>query len=140
MREQDEDAAWREIVANYGERASLESPSPETLPPPSAPQDSGTPAHDEPGQPEEAPKPEPAAERFHPPPPPPLPRPRGLRGLAWLGLAGAPILLLLSVLTGTGLPRMLSGTLAVIFLAGFGYLVWTMPRGPRDPGDDGARV
>ena len=62
MREQDEDAAWREIVANYGERASLESPSPETLPPPSAPQDSGTPAHDEPAQPEEAPEPAEPAE------------------------------------------------------------------------------
>lgn len=140
MREQDEDAAWREIVANYGERARLED-EPVADEPASDPDEE---PEAEAVYPPEEPPPstvlDAPEERFVPPPPPPLPRPRGPRGLAWLGVVGSPLLLLVFLLTGTYLPGWGAWTLVVAFLGGFGYLVWTMPRGPRDPWDDGAQV
>ena len=38
------------------------------------------------------------------------------------------------------LPAIVAWLLVGAFLGGFGYLVAQMPRGPRDPFDDGARL
>jgi len=121
----DDDAAWQQIVDNYGERAEV--------PPADAPVvDSPT---------AEAPEPfhvELYDEQFVPPPLPPPPVIRPERRLAWVGLIGSPVLLIAFTFLDYALPTVLTGGLVVAFLASFGYLVATME--PHDPDDDGARV
>ncbi|WP_426244153.1 hypothetical protein [Nocardioides sp. LHG3406-4] len=131
-RERDLDRAWRDIVDHYGERPTV---APETPPPP------------DPGlEPELVATTPPVSEqydeeeRFVPPPPPPLPWVEPKRRVAWLGLFGAPLVLLLFTVFGWGMPRLLAYALVMAFVGGFLYLVANMPRGPRDPGDDGARI
>jgi len=147
----DEDAIWREIIENYGDRPTLgDSPlvePVETERPPVAPVES-----------------EPIAPRnlfdtshldsmnseaswedeghFVPPEPPPLPRLDPRRKLAWGGLFGAPVLLLLAVVFGWIYPTWLVAMLVAAFVGGFVYLVATMPGGRHDDwsGDDGAVV
>ena len=79
-------------------------------------------------------------ERFVPPPPPPLPRvperPVGSR----LGVFVSPVLLLLAAVLRFPVPTVFAWLLVGGLLGGFGYLVAQMPRGPRDPFDDGARL
>ena len=123
MSAQDEDELWRSIVDNYGDRAELDEPV-ETAPVPPAP----------------AAAPEDVEERFVPPPPPPLPRPENKRLVAWAGVFGVPILLLVCLVTGISLPALLAYAMVGWFVGGFVYLVLLMPRGPRDPDDDGARL
>ncbi len=124
-----EDAAWREIVANYGDRPVVD---PET--PPAA----------QPEQPEYTPSSPPTTtrleERFVPPPPPPLPRLPFDRLLAWSGVFVSPLILLVATIFQVHLPTIVAWLLVGGFLGGFGYLVSQMPRGPRDPFDDGARL
>lgn len=138
----DEDAAWRQIVANYGDRVELPdepSPTPRTnvfdrsyvdaqlesaggeLNGPATWEDEG---------------------HFVPPPPPPLPVVEPRRRLAWAGLFGAPLLMLIGIVVGYEYPTWLSGLLVVGFVGGFVYLVATMSRKRRDDwsGDDGAVV
>jgi hypothetical protein len=79
-------------------------------------------------------------ERFVPPEPPPLPRVAPDRMLAWVGVLGSPVVLLACLLLSVGIPALLGYALVAAFVGGFGYLVWTMPREPRDPWDDGAQV
>ena len=129
MTGQNDDAAWREIVANYGDRPVVD---PEAAPQPQA------------AEPEERPElategtwPE---ERFVPPPPPPLPRLPFDRLLAWSGVFVSPLVLLVATVLQIHLPTIVSWVLVGGFLGGFGYLVAQMPRGPRDPFDDGARL
>jgi hypothetical protein len=121
----DDDAAWQQIVDNYGERAEV--------PPADAPLvDSPT---------ADAPEPfhvELYDEQFVPPPLPPPPVIRPERRLAWVGLIGSPVLLIAFTFLDYALPTVLTGGLVVAFLASFGYLVATME--PHDPDDDGARV
>lgn len=131
-RDRDVDRALRDIVEHYGERARVE---PEARPEPVAPEPPDPYAVEAP-----APVPDPPEERFVPPPPPPLPRIEPRRRLAWLGLFGAPLLLLLLTVTGWSPPRLIVYALVAAFVGGFVYLVAAMPRGPRDPGDDGAVV
>jgi hypothetical protein len=138
-----DDAAWRAIVDNYGDRPEL-GPDPAVGP-------DTEPAGDlaelddrtEPGAGEpawfSAPLVDPA-ERYVPPPPPPLPRPSRDRLAAWCGVFGAPAVLLVCLVAGIGLPSLLAYALVAAFVGGFLYLVWQMPRGPRDPWDDGAQV
>lgn len=133
MREPDEDASWREIVDNYGERPDLadeDQPSHQdpwaALGPDVPDEDTWVDLHEE--------------ERFVPPSPPPIPRPETPRLVAWAGLLGAPLLLLAAVVLQLGLPVLLGYALVGWFVGGFAYLVTAMPRGPRDPGDDGARI
>jgi hypothetical protein len=48
--------------------------------------------------------------------------------------------LVIAVILGVHLPAWLGYLLVAGFVGGFGYLVTRMPRGPRDPMDDGARL
>jgi hypothetical protein len=125
-----DDDAWRAIVENYGERPHVDplpaEPPELTGPLPPAPYDLA-----------DDPWPE---ERFVPPEPPPLPHPPPVRLAAWVGLFGAPAVLLVALVLGIGLPPLLAYGLVGAFLGGFAYLVIHMQRGPRDPGDDGARL
>ena len=127
-----EDAAWREIVDNYGERAEVDdAPQPEPPPLPVAAAE---------------PEPEPTVvrpadeERFVPPPPPPLPRPAPPRAIAWAGVFGVPVVLLVCLVATLDLPTLLDYALLTWFVGGFGYLVATMSREPREPWDDGSRI
>jgi hypothetical protein len=150
-RKLDEDAAWRDIVEHYGERAHLDDEPPEgpREPEPAAPP---APAEEERlrglfqptwGDPLETEATYDDEGHFVPPhpPPPPLPAdPR--RRLAWAGLFGSPVLMLVAVVIGLTLPEWFMLFLAASFTGGFVYLVATMPN--RRPGDgsggDGAVV
>lgn len=128
---EDQDAAWRAIVDNYGdpvlepEVAIEPTPTPRATPPP----------EDEPDELLDDPD-----DAFVPPTPPPLPRPPVDRLVAWLGVFGAPAVLLFFVVTGLSMPELIAWTLVGWFVAGFGYLVAQMPREPRDPWDNGAQL
>ncbi len=133
MSSRDEDEAWRQIVANYGDVPSVDdAPRPE-------PRGEYV-VENEPADEPDAVFPWEDEGRFVPPPPPPVPRPEPRRGLAWAGLFGAPVILLVALVFGVYLPGWLSLLLVAGFIGGFGYLVATMSNDPRDPGDDGARV
>lgn len=151
----DEEAAWLEIVANYGERPEMgtepavDAPAAEESGPGSSlfdrtyldgqlqraeqerddlDRDGGVPWDDE--------------GHYVPPPPPPLPALEPRRKAAWIGLFGSPLAMLLGIVFGWSYPDWVSFLLVVGFVGGFGYLVATMPRGRRDDwsGDDGAVV
>jgi hypothetical protein len=134
-----EDEAWRAIVENYGARPDLDPVEPiepaeraEPLdredhpPPPAAPPAGAASERDD--------------ERFVPPTPPPVPRTTPDRLAAWAGLFGAPLVLLVALVLGRALPTWAGYLLVAWFVGGFLYLVVQMPSGPRDPGDDGARL
>jgi hypothetical protein len=126
-----DEAAWRAIVDNYGDRLDLG-------------EDVQEPPAEVPGSPRGVfPEEEPVApsgpeDHFVPPPPPPLPRPEPPRLLAWLGLFGVPILVLVSLMTGLNLPNWLGLILMVWFVGGFVYLVASMRPRAGDDYDDGA--
>lgn len=133
MQPESDDDAWRAIVDNYGDPADLDpgdrtplSASPDEADDEAGTADDGIESWDD--------------ERFVPPPVPPVPTATPDRMAAWVGLFGSPTVLLLSLLIGIHLPTWLGYLLVGGFLGGFGYLVAQMPRGPRDPGDDGARL
>jgi hypothetical protein len=139
----DEDAVWRSIIENYGERPSLDN-EPAAAPPPEP-----APARDVfdrsflDAQAPPEPQPESWSDEGHfvPPEPPPLPRTTPIRRLAWSGLFGAPALMLLAVVFGWAYPEWLALLLVGGFVGGFVYLVATMPRHRGNwPGDDGAVV
>jgi hypothetical protein len=154
--------AWREIVEHYGERAVLDEPdtaAPATTPtgeavtaPPATeaevddtqPRDftgalSDDLLDDDPVEEREQASRE--AERFRPPPAPPFPVPRTWqRGVAWAGIFLAPVLALVIVLSGIYVNPLVGWVLVLWFVGGFLFLVFEMPRSPRDPWDDGSRV
>ena len=141
MRGDHDEEAWRAIVENYGERPTLdpgEVPGEMTGdvsgPIPRADRQVGE------GEASRGASPDAdwSSERFLTPPPPPGPPTTKDRLVAWAGLFGAPAVLLASVVLGLRLPDFLTLALVAAFVAGFGYLVLMMPRGPRDPDDDGA--
>jgi hypothetical protein len=145
--------AWREIVANYGERPRLDDPS-------SSPEEPAPTAADA------APEPSPStsaaelpedlvdddeverrekaiaeAERFRPPPAPPFPVPRTWqRGLAWAGVFLAPVVALVLGLLSVYVHPLVGWVLVGWFVGGFAYLILEMPKAPRDPWDDGSRI
>ena len=140
MTAHNEDAAWKDIVDHYGDRPLLDpderaetarrqrqSPSPRssTSPTTSSGRSLG---------------PAPIEDRFVPPPPPPLPRVAPDRLVAWAGVFLSPLILLVATVLRLPLPTVIAWLLIAAFLGGFGYLVHQMPRGPRDPFDDGARL
>ena len=157
-RELDVDAAFAEIVARWGP-AAAEPASQDPVAPPEEPPSTATSRslHElfRPALPD--PVPEPRVEQpldgaawedeghFVPPPPPPLPAVEPRRRLAWIALAGAPVLGMLFLLLRLSLPSWLSLGLVVAFVGGFGYLVATMGSGEDRvgdgwSGDDGARL
>lgn len=141
MHREDDDDAWRAIVENFGDRADLDDGSADEVAPPAA-----VPEEDRilPAAPEayvEPPAPVPDDEEgFVPPEPGPLPIPAPDRGIAWLGVFGAPVVLLVSLLVGIDLPTWVGWLLVIWFVGGFVYLVHQMPREPRSPWDDGSRI
>ena len=129
MSDPSDDAAWREIVAHFGDRAELpEDPREQRV------------LRDAIPRPAEDPDRWEAEEHFVPPPPPPLPRPAGLRLAAWLGLFGAPTVMLVCLVLGVSVGAFVGLLLLVAFVGGFGYLVATMRKGRDDGWDDGAVV
>ncbi len=136
-----ESQAWELIVANYGDPVLPATPGRDEHP-----AGSGRTERDSPPATE---TPDPVAEReerweqatgFTPPTPPPLPRPSLPRLVAWVGVLGVPLFLLVSLFAGLELPRILLGVASGWFVGGFMFLVATMSRAPRDPWDDGSRV
>jgi len=157
-----EERAWRAIVANYGERVELDETAPdersEPGPDPSGEPPvagagariAGAPFGGRFGDPRLFPTPDADAqdryldddddEGFVPPPPPPIPRTTPDRLLAWVGLFGSPLVLLVALILSIPIPTLLGYALIGGFVGGFLYLVLQMPREPRDPWDDGAQV
>lgn len=144
----DEDELWKEIVENYGDRATLEDPAdPTDTSATGEPVDLPDPVH----EPEPRPDPEPEEPqelrdtwedegRFVPEEPPRIQMPEPPRLLAWLGVLGMPVLLLVAVIAGQWLPGWISMLMVAWFVGGFIYLVKNMPDEPRDPWDNGARL
>jgi hypothetical protein len=133
--DQSDDAAWRDIVANFGERARLSDDEPPASTPPPRPVSDPSPAF----EPLDIDRDDSA--RFRPPPAPPFPRPRTWqRGLAWTGVLGGPALMLTVGILQLDLPRLAAWVVTMWFLVGFAYLVVVAPRAPREPWDDGSRV
>jgi hypothetical protein len=121
----DDDATWREIVDNYGDRPVVPAEPVEYVVPEPEPEPFHLEVYDE---------------RFVPPPLPPPPVIAPERRLAWVGLVAAPLLFVVCAVIDYQLPSVLTGGLIVAFLGSFGYLVATMSQDPRDPDDDGARL
>jgi hypothetical protein len=147
-RQLDEDAAWRAIVDNYGDQPDfpdLDLPDPDDAPdtPQAAPAAPAFPSlerrWEDPLQSEASWEDE---GHFTPPEPPPLPTVEPQRRLAWAGLFGAPLVMLVAVVLGWTMPGWLGFLLVAGFLGGFGFLVATMPRSRSEDGDgdDGAVV
>lgn len=130
-----EDDAWRQIVENYGDAPSVEEIAaqerrerPTPPPPASAPEPSVSEAPligDE--------------DRFVPEVEP-LGRPEPVVALAWFGVLGTPMLLLVVLLAGLPTPTWVGWVLVGWFVSGFGFLVARMPKGRDDGWDDGARL
>ncbi len=162
-RKLDEDALWAEIIANYGDRPAMGSgPGVEERAKRASRNPDGT---DD--RPRNHPRPprnlfdrayiesttEPSRElnspgswedegHYVPPEPPPVPIPEPRRRMAWIGLFGAPALMLLGIVLGWTYPSWVSALLVSGFVGGFVYLIATSPRTGRGhwPGDDGAVV
>lgn len=156
MTSAEEDKIWRSIVENYGERAlpdpERRAPRPEgALPPDETLADETLagetsafdPAPESP--PSASDRAADALEEDGPsaqfvPAPVELSRPTAPRAVAWTGVLGVPVAFFLLALLG----RTMGGTAALVLLAwfmgSFCYLVWTMPKEPPDPFDDGSRV
>jgi hypothetical protein len=110
----DEDAAWRDIVDSYGERPDLPEPEPFQLDSTlgASSMMSAATWEDE--------------GHFVPPEPPPVPRPHGPRALAWFGVFGVPMLMVILVIMRYSPPSPIGLLMVIWFVGGFGYLVATM--------------
>lgn len=158
--EPDFDAAWRAIVAGYGrtggEPVSRWSAAEDVDPEPPAREsrrilrreDADHGDDDGWGLPAAAaaePGPEPAPEdsaeaHYVPPPPPPLPRMDLHAKLAWAGVLGGPLFLILfTALDWEPIPASTFFAIAA-FIGGFASLVYRMKDDPDRGGDDGAVV
>jgi hypothetical protein len=144
----DLEAAWKAIVENYGERPVMGEPEapPATTgtvepvrPSPSLFDRTYLDALDE--QADDG-APYDRQEHFVPPEPPPVPRATPARTLAWVGLFGAPLVMLVAVIVHLALPMWLIMFLGTAFIGGFVFLVATMQHREHDGfgGDDGAVV
>lgn len=150
----DEDAAWRSIMEHYGERAQLNDQLNETseetgedVEPAEAEEKPYRPAVLEPRWREQLNTEATEATwedegHFVPPDPPPVPPLEPRRKMAWIGLFGAPLMLLIAVVFGFQYPGWLGFLFVASFIGGFGYLVATMPRSRYEDGsgDNGAVV
>ncbi len=147
----DEDVLWRSIVENYGDRVTLD-PTPEETPEEPAEEPTATQVPAASSQPEDQPE-QPAEARdwldayddpedhFVPPEPERVPTPEPPRLIAWAGVFGVPVVVLVLVVLRVSLPPWASMLCLAWFVGGFGYLVATMRREPPDNDwDDGARL
>jgi len=151
----DEDVLWRSIVENYGDRVTLD-PTPEATPEEPTGESTGEPTATQvpatTSQPDEQPE-QPAEARdwldayddpedhFVPPEPERVPTPEPPRLIAWAGVFGVPVVVLVLVVLRVSLPPWASMLCLAWFVGGFGYLVATMRREPPDNDwDDGARL
>lgn len=142
-----DELAWQAIVDNFGERVELDEPPVEEPPAPAETGPFGGRFADatglaSPAGPEELGPvlDDDETEGYTPPEPPPLPRLAPDRAVAWAGVFGSPLVLLLALLLSISIPTWLGYLLVCGFVGGFVYLVVKMPREPRDPWDDGAQV
>ena len=146
----DEDLLWRSIVDNYGDRVTLDPTTDEpTGEPPKEPTEEPTATQVPAPSPEEQPAeardwldayddPE---DHFVPPEPERVPTPDPPRLIAWAGVFGVPLVVLVLVVLRVSLPPWASMLCLAWFVGGFGYLVATMRREPPDNDwDDGARL
>lgn len=79
-------------------------------------------------------------EPFVPPEPEPLSSADPVLVIAWIGAAGGPLVFLLLVLLWPGAPTAAWWTTLVATLAGWGLVVWRLPRSHDSDDDDGAVV
>jgi hypothetical protein len=130
-----EDALWRSIIDNYGDRPEIEEPEIEVPP---SPRDLTAPPRAEDDATEGAVADQ--EDHFVPPAPPPLPTPPPPRLLAWLGLFGVPTFVLVALVVRLPVPSWLGLILMVWFVGGFVFLVASMRPGSGEDYDDGARL
>ncbi len=146
----DEDLLWRSIVDNYGDRVTLD---PTTDEPTGEPLEEPTEEPTATQVPAPSPEEQPAEARdwldayddpedhFVPPEPERVPTPEPPRLIAWAGVVGVPVVVLVLVVLRVSLPPWASMLCLAWFVGGFGYLVATMRREPPDNDwDDGARL
>lgn len=122
----DDDAAWRAIIENYGERPRIEDAEPDV---PGSPR--GLFGPEEPSRQDDE------EEHFVPPVPPPVPKPPPARMIAWAGLFGVPLLVLVALVLRVQLPGWVGLFLMCWFVGGFGFLIASMRPDDRND-DDGA--
>ena len=157
--EKDFDAAWREIVAGYGKTGTdqvarwspaedVETDTPNAAgswrvlrrSEPEDPEDEGW------GVPEDRPRldlpdqVEIEEEHYVPPPPPPLPRIDFHTKLAWVGVIGGPLFLILFTALDWSPIAGANFFAIAAFVGGFASLVYRMKDDPPNHGDDGAIV
>ena len=128
---------WRSIVENYGDRAEIEDEPPADEQPKVGSVFDGpvfNPSYDEVDRSLEA------EQGFVAPDPGWQPLPAGPRLAAWIGLLAGPVFLLFAAVLHVSIPGILVALLVAGFVGGFGFLVWQMPREPREPWDDGSRL
>lgn len=145
--EPDLDAAWQSILDHYGERETIEEFLSEAERSPTEQPQTGAGAgpdreldaesrdhvaHDRHEDDTEG--------HFVPPRPGPVPRPTTIRLLAWLGLFGVPLVVLVCLVVGLHLPGWLGLLCTGWFVGGFVTLVATMNNHRRDEWDDGAEI
>lgn len=142
-----EDLSWAQIVADFDQPVAVEKrpwPLEEELTDPSRAVGSDlTPdpaTWSEPDPPDDPPHALDRDEHYVPPPPPPLPSLDPVTQVAWVGLIGGPLLLLVAVVFGLSLPTFVSGIAVVGFVGGFVTLVARMQRNDPDDTDSGAVV
>ncbi len=147
--DRDSDPTNRELAAAFAEIvAGWNDPAPERIPHRPVTGDDPSPATETIAEPEIAPEPvpyvgprdwapEPEVSGFEPPEPGPWPQLSPLTWLAWLGLLGAPVFLVIA--NWQGLSRIWSFLGVLAFIGSFAFLVNKLPRS-RDGDDDGAVV
>lgn len=161
LESRNDDLTWEQIVATFDQPVSRESagwPAQEDID--TSAQASGVDSHSLPEastaspaewdrwrQPapedrDESDDPFEVKEHFVPPPPPPLPRLDPAKQLAWLGLIGGPLLLLVAALFTIALPTWVSLLAVAGFVGGFIMLIATMDDSSDEDrdSDDGAVV
>lgn len=150
MKPGDEDEAWRQIVENYGDRPQVDDDADEAVahledrPLPEPPAAPAGPTPDPTS--ESGPRPfDPGrlweeADTFVPPPVAALPLAEPKRLVAWIGIFVVPAVYLVAVVAQLDYPGLADVALLAWLIGGFGYLVWTMPKRPHDPWDDGSRL
>jgi hypothetical protein len=142
--DEDLDAAFAAIIADWDEIPSLDDPVDDEEAPPRR-RASDLPvvdSSDEPSGPRDwTAADDPDDDRYHPPEPPPIPRGDLVGRLAWAGVLVGPAFLLCAGLLWRDAPRLYLTLAVLAFVGGFVTLVLRLPADRDDTdGDDGAVV